>query len=34
MIATHAPIALDTAATLALDGYAPRFDELDAVFAE
>ena len=34
MIATHAPIALDTAATLALDGYAPRLDELDAVFAE
>jgi heme exporter protein A len=34
MIATHAPIALDTAATLALDGYAPRLDELDAVFGE
>jgi len=30
MVATHAHIALDTAATLALDGYAPRFDELDA----
>lgn len=34
MIATHAPIALETAATLALGGYAPRVDELDFVFAE
>ena len=34
MIATHAPIALETAATLALGGYAPRVDELDSVFAE
>jgi heme exporter protein A len=34
IIATHAPIALDAAATLALDGYAHRFDELDAVIVE
>ncbi len=34
MIATHSPIALDTAATLTLDGYAPHSDELDPVFAE
>ncbi len=34
MIATHAPIALDSAANLALDGYGPRFDDLNSAFAE
>jgi heme exporter protein A len=34
MIATHAPIGLDAAASLALDGYAPRFDELNSDVAE
>lgn len=30
MLATHAPVALDDAASLALDAFAPRFENFDA----
>jgi heme exporter protein A len=33
ILATHAPIALDAAASLGLDAFAPRFDDLDPEFA-
>jgi L-alanine-DL-glutamate epimerase-like enolase superfamily enzyme len=32
MLATHMPIAIDAAASLALDAYAPRFDDFDPEF--
>jgi heme exporter protein A len=34
MLATHTPLALDSATALALDAFAPRFDDLDPRFGD
>jgi heme exporter protein A len=34
MLATHTPIALDTAAHLSLDAFAPRLDDLESLFGD